>query len=74
MSAIILQLNAGLRRAAFPLSAPRLVSALVGGGMHYALLPFNFTSAALGGYAEAYRAVMFPGLQKNRGHATLGGK
>ena len=71
MSAIILQLNAGLRRAAFPMSAPRLASALVGVGMHYALLPLNFTCAALGGYAEAHRAVMFPDLQKNRRNATL---
>lgn len=71
MSAIIIQLNAGLRRAAFPLSGPRLAGALVGVWMYYALLPLNTASAALGGYAEAYRAVRHPHLQKKRCDAAF---
>ena len=58
MTAIIIQLNAGLRRAAFPLSGPRLTAALVGVGMAYALLPITIACAAIDGYAEAQRAVL----------------
>lgn len=58
MTAIIIQLNAGLRRAACPLAAPRLVGALVGVGMYYALLPLAIAAAAIDGYAEAQRAVL----------------
>lgn len=71
MTAVIYQFRAGLRRAAFPLVAPRLAGALVGVGMYYALLPVTVACAAIDGYAEAYRAVMFPGLQKSRRNAAL---
>lgn len=61
MTAIIIQFNARLRRAACPLVAPRLAGALVGVGMAYALLPLHIACAAIDGYREAQRAVMFPG-------------
>lgn len=60
MTAVIYQFRAGLRRAAFPLVAPRLVCELVQVGMFYALLPMNVACAAIDGYAEAQRAVMRP--------------
>lgn len=71
MTAVIYQFRAGLRRAAFPLVAPRLAGALVGVGMFYALLPLHVACAAIDGYAEAQRAVMFPHLQKTGGNAAL---
>lgn len=71
MTAIILQFNAGQRRAAFPLVAPRLAGALVGVGMYYALLPIHIACAAIDGYREAQRAVFFPHLQKSVGNAAL---
>lgn len=58
MTAIIIQFNAGMRRAAFPLVGPRLAGALVGVGMYYWLLPLTVACAAIDGYREAQKAVL----------------
>lgn len=58
MNAIIIDLHAGLRRAACPMSAPRLAGAWVAAACDWWLLPLNIAAAAVAGYAEAQRAVL----------------
>jgi hypothetical protein len=58
MTALILQFNTNLRRAACPLAGPRLAGALVGVGMAYWLLPITVWCAAVDGYREAQRDVL----------------
>lgn len=58
MTAIIIELHAGLRRAAYPMSAPRLASALVAAACDWIYLPVTVAAAAVSGYAETHKAVL----------------
>lgn len=61
MNAIVIDFLAAQRRLARPLQAPRLAAALVAECMAWWLLPLSIASAAVAGYHQAQRAVLYPG-------------
>lgn len=52
------------QRLLHPLTAPHHAAALVQVACAYALWPLSIACAAVAGYAEAQRAVLFPGGRK----------